>query len=73
MGLRVDVDKDCCISSGKCVGDEPAAFRFDDDELAEALPEASQLDDARLIRIARNCPGEAIHLFDAAGDAVDLS
>jgi ferredoxin len=73
MGLTVEVDKDRCISSGKCVGDEPRGFRFDEDELAEATPRASELDDARLLRVARNCPGEAIRLFDADGNPVELS
>ncbi len=73
MGLRVELDKDRCISSGKCVGDEPGAFRFDGDELAEVLPGVATLDDARLVRIARNCPGEAIRLYDADGNLVDLS
>jgi ferredoxin len=67
VGLRVEVIKDDCISSGRCVGAEPAAFAFDDDELAEPLPEAGALDRARLIQVARNCPGQAIVVHDDSG------
>jgi ferredoxin len=63
VGLRVEIDKDCCISSGRCVGDEPTAFGFDEDELAEALPGVDALDQRRLVDVARNCPGQAIAVF----------
>lgn len=56
----VRIDKDRCISSGMCVGDTPDAFTFDDDELAETTPVAATTDLARLLAIARNCPGQAI-------------
>jgi ferredoxin len=63
VGLRVEIDKDRCISSGRCVGDEPAAFGFDDDELAEPRPGVADVDRRRLVTIARNCPGQAITVF----------
>ena len=67
MGLHVEVIKDDCISSGRCVGAEPEAFAFDDDELADPLPGAGDLDPERLIRVARNCPGQAIVVHDESG------
>ena len=72
MAIRAEIDKERCISSGRCVGDEPSAFRFDADELAETLPGASTMDPQRLIRIARDCPGEAIVLYDDNGDVIAL-
>ncbi|MEV0595761.1 ferredoxin [Nonomuraea cavernae] len=64
MGFEVRVDKDVCISSGKCVADAPAAFRFDDDEIAEPVAGVSALGDDHLVEIARSCPSGAIQVFD---------
>ncbi|MQA13881.1 MAG: ferredoxin [Pseudonocardiaceae bacterium] len=62
MGYTVRLDKDVCISSGKCVDAAPEAFRFDDDALAEPVDGA--LSDERLLETARNCPSGAIELYD---------
>ena len=72
MTLRVRIDQELCISSGKCVADEPEAFAFDDEELSVVQPGAARLSDARLRRAARLCPGQAIILFDEAGQPVDV-
>ena len=58
------------MSSGKCVADFPAAFGFDDDELAQVLDEATGLPDDQLLRAARNCPSRAIMLFDEDGNQI---
>ena len=58
--LEVTVDAELCISSGKCVADEPAAFAFDDNEIALATAESSDLPRLRLLSLARNCPSGAI-------------
>jgi ferredoxin len=68
MTLRAEVDESICISSGKCVADAPSAFRFDDDEISEAIDGASAIDERTLIAVARNCPSGAIRVFD--GDTV---
>ena len=72
MPYSVRIEKDLCVSAGKCVGDAPTAFGYDADELAEVLPGASDLTDERLIRLARQCPGRAIVLLDANGTIVDI-
>jgi ferredoxin len=66
MGYHIKVDVDDCMSSGKCVADYPAAFAFDEDELA-TIKDSSQLSDDDFIRIARNCPSRALIVFDADG------
>lgn len=71
MAYTVEVDKDTCISSGRCVADYPAAFAFDPDELSEPLPGAADLTDAERLDAARNCPSEAITVRDEAGEEVD--
>ena len=72
MTYKIEIDQDLCISSGKCVSDEPRVFAFDDDELATVIDTGHSLDNARLIRLARNCPGQAINLRDESGELVDL-
>ncbi len=72
MGYRVEVDAEECVSSGKCVADNPSAFGFDDDELAVLLPGAGDLDDERLLTAARRCPSGAILLYDDNGDRVEV-
>jgi len=61
-GVRIVVDKELCMSSGRCVADVPEVFRFDDDELAEVVagPAAVSLD--RLRAAVRGCPSQAITL-----------
>lgn len=71
MGYRVTVDKDECLSSGKCVADYPDGFDFDDDDLAEVQPGAGSLTDEQLVRAARNCPARAIHVFDESGEEIE--
>jgi len=62
MGYTVTVDKDLCLSSSRCVLDEPDAFRFDHDELAEPTETAGSLPADRLVAAARACPSGAIRL-----------
>jgi len=72
MPYTVAVDKDLCISSGKCVADAPQAFRFDADELSEVV-DPSGLSDEERLDIARNCPSGAISVLDDAGDTLDIN
>ena len=64
--IRIEINIDECMSSGKCVADYPDAFDFDDDELA-VLRDASALTEEQMLRAARNCPSRAIQLFDDDG------
>ncbi len=72
MPIRAEVLKDRCISSGRCVGDQPSAFRFDADELVELLDGVKTMSEQRLLRIARDCPGEAIVLYDDNNAVIEL-
>lgn len=71
MSLSARVDPDLCMSSGLCVADHPALFRFDAAEIAEVVPGARAGDDAVLREAAQRCPAEAILLTDAEGQPVD--
>lgn len=66
------VDKDVCISSGKCVADAPDAFVFDDDEIASAVEGHPGLSDSALVDLARTCPSGAIHVYDADGVEIEV-
>lgn len=70
MTFFARVDKELCISSGKCVGDRPSHFRFDDDELAEAIPLVEIENPADFLAVVRNCPGDAISIVDDQGNEV---
>ncbi len=72
MNYRVEVKKELCISSAKCVSDAPKIFKFDEDELAEPVTEVIQEQLEVLIRLARNCPGEAISIYDENGSEINL-
>lgn len=71
MPYRVEVNKDNCLSSGKCVADAPQLFRFDADQISEVIPGATPPSDQEVLEIARNCPALAIELYDG-DELVDL-
>ena len=63
MRYTFEIDKNVCMSSGRCVLDEPESFRFDSGELAEPVPEAAALPRDRALAVARACPSGAIRLI----------
>lgn len=81
--LFVKVDQDLCTGDGLCVQYAPEVFEFDVDGLAyvkgangELLLDAGAQVRvpaeaiARVIDSATECPGDCIHVVDAAGQAV---
>ncbi|HUR51468.1 MAG TPA: ferredoxin [Mycobacteriales bacterium] len=81
--LRVRVDQDLCTGDGLCVQYAPEVFEFDVDGLAyvkdgtgELRLEPGAVVDvpaavaAAVVDSAVECPGECIHVTDAAGRAV---
>ena len=72
MAYSVRIDKDSCLSSGRCVAAAPQAFGLDADHLAEVRAGVSGLSDERILEIARRCPVFAVLVFDAEGNEVDL-
>ena len=64
----VTIDKERCVSAGRCIADEPSAFGFGNDELAGVLPGAQHLSVSRLIVLARRCPGLAIEVRSSSGE-----
>jgi ferredoxin len=70
--LRIRIDHELCMSSGRCVGDEPDVFAFDDDQLAYVATAEHQMDRDRVLRIAQNCPSLAIIIHDENGNVIAL-
>jgi len=70
MAYRIEILVDDCMSSGKCVGDYPQTFDFDDEELAMLKEEGAVLSDDDMLRVARNCPSRALMVFDADGTQI---
>jgi ferredoxin len=64
MSYTVRIDKQGCLSSGRCVGAAPEAFAWDDDHLADVRPQAVSLSLERLVEIARGCPSLSITVLD---------
>lgn len=68
--MKLSINVEDCMSSGKCVADYPSAFEFDDDELAVLTEGESGLTDEQRTRVARNCPSRAILLLDDDGNQI---
>ncbi|GAA4530641.1 MULTISPECIES: ferredoxin [Nonomuraea] len=64
MTYRIQLDRDVCISSGRCVAEAPESFRFDDDEIVALVPGGPRLTDEQIFDLARDCPSGAIRVFD---------
>jgi ferredoxin len=62
--VKLLIDRDECLSSGKCVADAPEAFGFDDEELVVALGGVDDLADDLAVKIVRNCPSGALRIAD---------
>ena len=65
--VRILIDRDECLSSGKCQASAPEAFGFDDEELVIELDGVNDLDDDLAVKIVRNCPSGALQLADGDG------
>jgi len=64
--MRVEIDRDKCISAGDCVLEAPTVFDLDSFGKAILLDPKS-VDDKKLLAAARACPVDAISIFDDTG------
>ncbi len=73
MTYRAHVDKDVCISSGKCVADAPRGVRRSTTTRSpRPIDGHPGLTDAGLVDLARTCPSGAIHVHDADGVEIEV-
>ena len=63
--MRVEADRDACISAGNCVMTAGEVFDQDDDGIVEVLvPEVSAEDEAKVDQAVKLCPASALRLVD---------
>lgn len=63
--MRIEADRDLCISAGNCVMSAPAVFDQDDDGIVEVLVDEVPEGEVPHVRDAvKLCPAEALRLSD---------
>ncbi|MCI7691559.1 MAG: ferredoxin [Oscillospiraceae bacterium] len=59
--MKIEIDRDGCISCGLCAEICPEVFRIAEDGLSSVISGASGSDE-KIIEAAENCPVDVIHL-----------
>ena len=67
-GLRIQIDRDLCVSFGDCIEEAPGVFEFDDEEIAVFVGEPEATSRQRLIDACACCPVDALTAFDEEGE-----
>ena len=67
-GLRIQIDRDLCVSFGDCIEAAPGVFEFDDEEIAVFVSEAGPISREGLIEACASCPVDALTAFDEEGE-----
>ena len=63
--MRVEADRDACISAGNCVMTAGEVFDQDDDGIVVVLAaEVSAEDEAKVDQAVKLCPASALRLVD---------
>lgn len=63
--MRIEADRDDCISAGNCVMTAGEIFDQDDDGIVDVLvPEVSADDEAKVREAVKLCPASALRLVD---------
>lgn len=65
-GLKVRIDRTLCVGFGDCITAAPEAFVLDDDGVAVfTAPESIPRD--KLVEACRQCPVDALTVWDETG------
>ncbi len=67
-GLRIQIDRDLCVSFGDCIDEAPVVFEFDDDDIAVFVNEVGTITREELIAACASCPVDALTAFDEKGE-----
>jgi len=67
-GLRIQIDRDLCVSFGDCIDEAPGVFEFDDDDIAVFVSEVGTITRKELIDACASCPVDALTAFDEKGE-----
>ena len=60
--MKVEIDRDGCISCGLCVATCPEVFNIADDGLAETISEPTEENADSVKEAAENCPVNVIKI-----------
>lgn len=61
--MRIEIDRELCISVASCVAIAPNTFELDDQGIA-IIKNPSGDDEKTILQSAQSCPVNAIRLFD---------
>ena len=66
-GLRIQIDRDLCVSFGDCIEAAPGVFEFDDEDIAVFVSELGSVTRDELIAACASCPVDALTALDEEG------
>jgi len=67
--MKVEVDRELCISVATCVAVAPGTFELDDEGIA-VVKNAKGDDEATILQAAQSCPVNAIIVYDDDGKQI---
>jgi ferredoxin len=67
--MRIEIDRELCISVASCVAVAPNTFELDDEGIA-VVKNLNGDDEKTILQAAQSCPVNAIRLFDDAGKQI---
>ncbi len=67
--MRIEVDRELCISVASCVAVAPNTFELDDEGIA-VVKNINGDDEQTILQAAQSCPVNAIRLFDDTGKQI---
>jgi ferredoxin len=70
MSLRAEVDHELCIGYAECARIASQAFRLNEANQSEPIPDAPDVSDEDLMAAARECPANAIRILSSEGEII---
>ncbi len=67
--LRIEIDRESCTGMAECIRIAPRVFALDEDNIAIVV-DASAATREELLKAARECPTQAIRLYELDGTQV---
>ena len=67
--MKIEVDRELCISVASCIAVAPNTFELDDQGIA-IIKNPTGDDEKTILQAAQSCPVNAIRLFDDAGNQI---
>ncbi|MFA6253620.1 MAG: ferredoxin [Patescibacteria group bacterium] len=67
--MRIEIDRELCISVASCVAIAPSTFELDDKGIA-VIKNLKGDDEKVILQAAQSCPVNAIIIYDDAGQQI---